>query len=93
MTRDHAGAAIARDRSIRPGVFLPSELVRLMRASTAEAPMMETIKRFGAARTGPTIGRATDEIADPAGEPIEVYRATAARLDRELSALARLLSA
>ncbi|MEZ5243503.1 MAG: hypothetical protein R2707_00280 [Acidimicrobiales bacterium] len=93
MTRDHAGAAIARDQSLRSGVFLPSELLRLLRDSGTEMTDMQTIRRLGAARSGPTIGRAADEVADPAGEPIEVYRATAARLDRELTAIARVLAA
>ena len=96
MTRNHAGAAIARDQTIRPGVFLPSELLRLVRSTTKETPTMTPtltmITRLGAARQGPTIGRAADEIADPAGESIDVYRATAARLDRELTALARVLA-
>lgn len=93
MTRDHAGAAIARDESIRSGVFLPSELARLLRNPTTEVSDIQTIRRLGAARSGPTIGRAADEVADPAGESIEVYRATAARLDRDLTAIARVLAA
>jgi protein-tyrosine-phosphatase len=93
MTRDHAGAAIARDQSLRSGVFLPSELLRLLRGTETEVTDVETIRRLGAARRGPTIGRAADEVADPAGEPIEVYRATAARLDRALTAIARALAA
>ena len=98
MTRDHAGAAIARDQSIRSAVFLPSELARLLRRPAGEVGgmqtmTMQTIRQMGAARSGPTIGRAADEIADPAGESIEVYRATAARLDRDLTAIARVLAA
>lgn len=93
MTRDHAGAAIARDESIRPSVFLPSELLRLARGAAKDQLTMQTIRELGAARRGPVIGRAHEEIADPAGEPIDVYRATAARLDRELTALAKALAA
>lgn len=93
MTRDHAGAAIARRETIRSGVFLPSELLRLLGPQPLEGDVLSTIRRLGGERRGPTIGRASEEIADPAGEPIEVYRSTAARLDRELTALARLLAA
>lgn len=98
MTRNHAGAVIARDESLRSGVFLPSELLRLVRASSDGEPGLPAmtvaeIRRRGAARVGPALGRAADEIADPAGEPIDVYRATAARLDRELTAIARVLAA
>lgn len=103
MTRNHAGAVIARDESLRSGVFLPSELLRVLRAASTGQPatpgapatpamLVAEIRRMGAARVGP-LGRAADEIADPAGEPIDVYRATAARLDRELTAIARALAA
>jgi protein-tyrosine-phosphatase len=37
------------------------------------------------------MGRANEEVADPAGESIEVYRATAARLDRAVQRLMPLL--
>ena len=37
------------------------------------------------------IGRVGDEVADPVGEPIHVYRATAARLDRDARVIAELL--
>ena len=95
MTRDHAGAAIARVEGLRSGVFLPAELLRLMRSGSgpADGDVLSAIRRLGAERQGPAIGRASEEVADPAGEPIEVYRATAARLDRELTALARALAA
>jgi hypothetical protein len=38
------------------------------------------------------LGRAVDEIGDPVGEPIEVYRRTAAELDRRLTEIAALLA-
>jgi hypothetical protein len=37
-------------------------------------------------------GRAVDEVRDPVGEPIHVYRATADRLDRDLTTVADLLA-
>jgi protein-tyrosine-phosphatase len=100
MTRDHAGAVIGRDESLRSSVFLPSELVRLLGRrgtddTTTGATMDEAtmIRRLGEQREGSIIGRAAEEIADPAGEAIEVYRRTAQRLDRELSSIAAALVA
>ena len=96
MTRDHAGAVIARDESTRSSVFLPSELVRLLRGAAAGPPrsevsrendMSELIRDLGHSRQGPSIGRPAEEVADPAGEPLDVYRATAQRLDRDLTVL------
>lgn len=95
MTRDHAGAVIARRDGARSNVFLPSELVRLLRevpVGGAEHPT-ERIHALGAARQGPTIGRPAEEVPDPAGEPLDVYRATARRLDRDLTGLVVALTA
>jgi len=98
MTRDHAGAAIARNDSVRSAVFLPGELLRLLRGIAGEGVpaaggVVERIRMVGAARSSLIIGRASDEVADPAGESIDVYRATAARLDRDLTDLAAALAA
>ena len=42
--------------------------------------------RVAAARPpGTVVGIATDEVADPVNEPVDVYRATAARLDTQLA--------
>jgi hypothetical protein len=38
------------------------------------------------------MGRAVDEIPDPVGEPIDVYRSTVARLDRDLTTIVTLLA-
>lgn len=89
MTRDHAGAVVAHDPAARSRVFLPAELLRLARIEPPRARF--EFDSIAAARTGTTIGRAAEQVADPAGENIDVYRSTAARLDRELSALVDLL--
>jgi len=97
MTRDHAGAVIARDEAARPRVFLPSELVRLLRSTPREVPdeapdggtragVAQQILGLGALRQG-AIGRAAEEVADPAGESVDVYRVTAQRLDRDITGL------
>jgi protein-tyrosine-phosphatase len=90
MTRDHGGAVIARDEATRSAVFLPSELVRLLRGAPLPEPIespTQRIRGLGARRSGPTIGRPAEEISDPAGESIDVYRLTARRLDRDLTGL------
>ena len=46
----------------------------------------------GDRRDGPLIGRPAEEVPDPAGEPLDVYRSTAQRLDRELRGLVTALS-
>jgi hypothetical protein len=38
------------------------------------------------------VGRGDDEVPDPIGEPVEVYRATAERLDLDLRVVAALLA-
>ena len=93
MTRVHAGAVIARDKSIAPCVFLPGELARLLAADErTEETMTARIRRLGGARGVGPLGRAGDEVPDPAGEALDVYRSTAARLDRDLTSLARRLA-
>jgi protein-tyrosine-phosphatase len=100
MTRDHVwratrGVADATDRT-----FLVGELRRLggaagprlvadgetVRAWAARAAALRPPGRAGA------VGRAGDEVADPVGEPLAVYRRTAERLDRDLVAIAALLA-
>jgi protein-tyrosine-phosphatase len=87
MTRDHAGAVLARAPELRPRVFLPGELVRLVRERRRTEPGSIAVDEIAATRQGTTIGRAAEQVADPAGESLDVYRLTAARLDRDLSAL------
>lgn len=82
MTRDHAGAVIARAPTVGPRVFLPGEAVRLLRDRAGRS-----LTELGAERSGAMVGRAGEQVADPAGESLDVYRLTAARLDRDLSTL------
>jgi protein-tyrosine-phosphatase len=95
MTRDHVWRA-SRTREDAPSrVFLVGELARLGAVAGPRRDGEST--RAWAARVaelrpeGP-VGRAGDEVDDPVGEPITVYRATAARLDRDLGAIASLLA-
>jgi protein-tyrosine-phosphatase len=91
MTRDHAGAVVARDPALRSRVFLPAEFPRLGDGLSVSGSPADHVQRVGEGRTGTVIGRPHEEIADPAGEPIDVYRATADRLDRALGDLVRSL--
>ena len=97
MTRDHVWRATtlvpdAIDRS-----FLVGELARL--GTTAGPRHEHESARAWAGRvaderpTGPgPIGRVGDEVADPVGEPLVMYRRTAARLDHDLRVIAELLA-
>jgi protein-tyrosine-phosphatase len=71
------------------------ELVRLGRAvgpRRADESVASWARRVSATRArDEALGRATDEVDDPAGEPIEVYRRTAAVLDRSLAEIVELL--
>jgi protein-tyrosine phosphatase len=95
MTRDHAWAVIARSPEALTRTFLLGEAVRLGRATgprRADQPLADWAATLGARRPAEAPpGHPSDEIADPAGEPIEVYRDTAARLDRLTTDLAALI--
>lgn len=96
MTRDHAGAVIARDRSLAPRTFLPAEFARLASKEPARAEqeaIHDYVLRIGGARPSGPVGRAAEQIDDPAGEPLETYRSVARRLDRDLSAFVSALVA
>jgi low molecular weight protein-tyrosine phosphatase len=96
MTRDHVSIAIARSPSVRGRAFLVGELARLGAAvgpRGATEPPAQWAERAAAARPRRRpLGRAVDEIADPAGEPIDFYRLTAAELDDRLTEIAALLA-
>lgn len=96
MTRDHVGGVLNYDPTAVDRAFVIGEVVRLadkvgplrprqkVRDWTEELATLRPAGRL-ALRPG-------DEIADPVGEPIEVYRATADRLDVLTTALADLLA-
>jgi protein-tyrosine phosphatase len=95
MTRRHEATIVALDQEARPRTFLAGELIRLggARGPVGEHPPELWVASLHEARGGHmTTGRLADEIPDPWGEPIDVYRQTADRLDGLTSALARLLA-
>jgi protein-tyrosine phosphatase len=96
MTRDHVSFALMRTPDADGRVFLLGELARLgaqVGPRDPGEPLTGWVGRVAAARpSGRPMGRAVDEIPDPVGEPIDVYRSTVARLDRDLTTIVTLLA-
>lgn len=94
MTRDHVWRATTLAADAAPRAFLVGELARLgglVGARTGDEPVRAWAARVARERPDGPIGRMRDEVADPVGEPLSVYRATAARLDHDLCLIAELL--
>jgi protein-tyrosine phosphatase len=96
MTRAHVYGVLAYDDTASDRTFLIEELPRL---ATPIGPRRadETVRawagRVAAERTHDWVaGRADEEVPDPYGEPISVYRATANRLDAASAAIAALVA-
>jgi hypothetical protein len=96
MTRQHVGSVEALVDAAAPRTYLVGELVRLgrqMGPRPATEPLRAWLERAHELRPhGRVRGRGADEVADPLGEPVETYRATAARLDALLGELADLIA-
>jgi protein-tyrosine-phosphatase len=96
MTRNHVAYTVRRFPEARERTFMVGELVRVGRdvgARRAGEGVRDWTARVSAARAADSVhGRSTDEVDDPAGEPIEVYRRTATLLDRSSSAIVELLT-
>ncbi len=96
MTRDHVGRVANLVPEAAERAFLVAEFARLgaqTRRRTAGEPLRAWAQRVASSRDDPRlVGRFHEEVADPVGEPIEVYRSTAARLDRDLRSVALLLA-
>jgi protein-tyrosine phosphatase len=94
MTRNHLSALQLHGAGRR--AFLPAELERLGRAvgpRKEDEPLRDWIMRVDATRDPDKApGRASDEIGDPVGEPLDVFRATATRLDGSLATIAALVA-
>ncbi len=96
MTRDHVSFAVARCPDAADRTFLVGELARLG-SQVGPRAGFESVSRWASrvATVRPPkrpLGRAVDEVDDPAGEPIFIYRRTAAVLDDRLSEIAALLA-
>jgi protein-tyrosine phosphatase len=96
MTRDHVSYALARCPEAVHRTFLVGELARLGTGIGPRAPSEPAstwAERAAAARPPDRRrGRAVDEVPDPAGQPVDTYRRTAAVLDERLSEIAALLA-
>jgi len=91
MTRDHVGGVVLHDRTAADRAFVMGEVVRLGRKVGPRRPD-QSIAEVAALRPPnrpPGIG--SDEIDDPVGLGLDVYRATAERLDTLCAALAELV--
>jgi protein-tyrosine phosphatase len=95
MTRTHVWTSMTHAPHAADRIFLPGELARLGEAEgarRADEPLVDWAARVARRRPDPRVpGHPQDEVPDPAGEPVEVYRATAARLAGELARVARLI--
>ena len=97
MTRAHVWSSTTHAPEAKHRVFLPGELARLGAATDPRRPD-ESIDawaaRVAALRPDARVpGHPQDEVPDPAGESIEVYRGTAERLAADLARVARLIGA
>jgi protein-tyrosine phosphatase len=97
MTREHVWRVTGLVSDAAERAFLVGELARLgSAAGPRDAIGEETVRawalRVARSRPDGPIGRVGDEVDDPVGEPLHVYRATADRLDRDLGIIASLLA-
>jgi protein-tyrosine phosphatase len=94
MTRKHAWAVAAHEPAAANRTFLLGEITRLARSNRRDgASLRSWVESIGERRPmHKPIGTAADEVHDPVGESIEIYRATAEVLDRLLAELATSLA-
>lgn len=95
MTRDHVLGTLNRDPEARDRTFVIGELARLGRVHGPRRhgqSVRDWCTEVAATRpSGTSWARSIDEIADPVGEGLDVYRATADRLDALCAEIAALL--
>lgn len=93
MTRTHAWAVAAHDADAAARTFLLDEMVRLGEAAGARGgeDVGAWVAELDSRRPPQRLGRAGEEVPDPAGESLAVYRATADRLERSVRRLVALL--
>jgi len=94
MTRQHAWGVAARDGTAAARTFLLPEAVRRGRATgpRGSQSLRTWSESLGTGRDHRHPGRPDDELADPAGQPIEAYETLAGRVEPLVLALAELLA-
>jgi protein-tyrosine phosphatase len=96
MTRNHVTGVLTHDPTAATRAFVIGEAVRLgTRVGPARAgqPVRAWTDAVADLRpNGRTSARLPDEVEDPVGEPLDVYRRTAEQLDGFTAALAELLA-
>ena len=95
VTRDHVHGIVIHDQAALERTFVMGEIVRLGNKVGPRKPgqsVREWCATVAALRPpNRPAGIAADDIADPVGEGLEVYAATADKLDRLCAATAALL--
>lgn len=95
MTRDHVNGVMLHDPTSRERAFVMGEIVRLGRRVGPRGPgvsVREWCAQVAATRPpNRPPGLGADEIDDPVGEGLDVYRGTADRLDGLCRSIAELL--
>ena len=96
MTRAHVDFVALHCPDAADRTFMVRELARLgtqVGPRRCDEPVRAWLGRIAALREpGRPAGHPQDEVDDPVGQPIELYRSTAARLDDALVTIARLLA-
>jgi len=96
MTRDHVGGVVAHEPAALDRAFVIGELTRLGRQvgpRRPDEPLRDWCARVAARRpANRPPGLAADEVEDPVGMGMDVYRATADRLDRLCAEVAQLVA-
>lgn len=96
MTRAHVDFVALRCPDAIDRTFMVRELARLgtrVGPRRPEEPLRHWLRRVSASREpGRPVGHPQDEIDDPVGQPVDVYRTTAARLDEALGTVADLVA-
>ena len=95
MTRQHEAVVAKEDQLARSRTFLTGEISRIgsQIGPLQSQNLADWLQVLNEARGGHmTTGRLRDEIADPWGQPRDIYEQTAKRLEGHITHLVRLLS-
>jgi protein-tyrosine-phosphatase len=95
MTQGHVRELVLIDHLVLPRTFTLSELVRRGREVGERSPDMTEqlwVASVAEGRSGPPVGRSrSDDIPDPYGRRLAVYKKTAGKIKEEIDELVGLL--